>query len=606
MDADDSIPATPVNPNNFPAKLWRLVNNPCYLSIFWDTRGEGIIIDQQLFETELLSASKSINENSELFKTTNFTSFIRQLNLYGFRKVVMGVDGHSGHRHPKGNPCVGDGQVHYFHNAYFRKDRPDLLLNMKRLTSTNKAKLAAGLEVNSRPPSRLQRLLNSSMEQSKMEKQSTGMEPYRFTSNMALAPRPPKGPMTIGHMHHSCQRENPSPYPYLGPASRGHIPFPLPGMDHTSLSSRTWPNSLGLLPGPVESPSSFPEQGLMFPVLQRLATEAPYALQPSSTPVHVRQGPANIPGGVQNYGGYGHPLPPYPQPYYPAAFLQYSSSAAHLEHLAGCSSTAVSSYQHCSYFQSPRMQSSYPMDFLPPFWPAGDSNVLKKDDVNLDAVFQTVDELPSSPKVDTVKMDTQETQDRPSSLPIKHPNELNTRDSSSQTNQLFLTPVNANIPSYVAADQSIRFPLSEPSDNSNPHQGLQKEANPRVFPSPFNVLDPNISVKLEKDEDQTAEISAEQNEPELHVHPLQELSQRLPTRSVCGGSCPAFPRQLAEEEGSPHPGIPLVFAVCWMGEKPQGPAVWITGRDWLSSLATPGLMYLCMFSSTHRSPAASH
>uniref|UniRef100_A0A8C8RG34 Heat shock factor protein 5 n=1 Tax=Pelusios castaneus TaxID=367368 RepID=A0A8C8RG34_9SAUR len=110
--------AAPINPNNFPAKLWRLVNSPRFRSIRWDARGEGLLIDQPLFEAELLG----------LFKTSNFTSFIRQLNLYGFRKVVLG---------PPAAPAP-PGPLHHFHSPHFRRDRPDLLVHLKRLTSANK------------------------------------------------------------------------------------------------------------------------------------------------------------------------------------------------------------------------------------------------------------------------------------------------------------------------------------------------------------------------------------------------------------------------------------------------------------------------------------
>ncbi|KAJ1184903.1 hypothetical protein NDU88_001700 [Pleurodeles waltl] len=164
MEIEDALLSTPINPNNFPAKLWRLVNSPRYQSIRWDSRGEGVIIDQQLFESELLCPSKPLDEATELFKTTNFTSFIRQLNLYGFRKVVLGVGSNPGQLHPGGDLGAGDGHLHHFHNVHFRKDHPDMLVNLKRLTSANKAKLAAGLEVNSRPPNRFQRLLTNSLD----------------------------------------------------------------------------------------------------------------------------------------------------------------------------------------------------------------------------------------------------------------------------------------------------------------------------------------------------------------------------------------------------------------------------------------------------------
>ncbi|NXR57179.1 HSF5 protein, partial [Hippolais icterina] len=72
------------------------------------------------------------------FKATHFGSFVRQLNLYGFQKVLGCV----------GAAVPGDagGWLH-FRNANFRRDRPDLLLHIKRLTRANRQRLAAGLEV---------------------------------------------------------------------------------------------------------------------------------------------------------------------------------------------------------------------------------------------------------------------------------------------------------------------------------------------------------------------------------------------------------------------------------------------------------------------------
>lgn len=150
------LPAA-LNPSHFPAKLWELVNSPRCGSVRWDARGEGLLIDQRLFERELLGAEAAGDGaalDGEVFKTRNFASFIRQLNLYGFRKLGPGPG-------PLQDPAGGDGgssagALLHFYSPHFRRDRPELLVNLKRLTRANKAKLAAGLELPSRPAQRSQ------------------------------------------------------------------------------------------------------------------------------------------------------------------------------------------------------------------------------------------------------------------------------------------------------------------------------------------------------------------------------------------------------------------------------------------------------------------
>ncbi|NWZ39673.1 HSF5 protein, partial [Brachypodius atriceps] len=143
-----------LNATTFPAKLWRLVNSPRVRSLRWDSQARGLLIDRSLFERELLSQSdahSAVGEGAggapDSFQATHFGSFVRQLNLYGFQKVPGWV----------GAAVPGDagGWLH-FRNPNFRRDRPDLLLRIKRLTRANRQRLAAGLEVRSRQPSRFQ------------------------------------------------------------------------------------------------------------------------------------------------------------------------------------------------------------------------------------------------------------------------------------------------------------------------------------------------------------------------------------------------------------------------------------------------------------------
>lgn len=98
----------------FILKLWKMINDRhCDDLISWSDNGQSfIIMDPPKFSQEL----------SKYFKHNNLSSFIRQLNMYGFRKVST-IENSGLH------PGVDD--LHFYHPDFLR-DKPDRLEAIKR------------------------------------------------------------------------------------------------------------------------------------------------------------------------------------------------------------------------------------------------------------------------------------------------------------------------------------------------------------------------------------------------------------------------------------------------------------------------------------------
>ncbi|XP_051881444.1 heat shock factor protein 2 [Pristis pectinata] len=106
----------------FLTKLWALVEDPDTNEfICWNQNGHGfLVLDEQRFSKEILP---------KYFKHNNMASFVRQLNMYGFRKV-LNVDGGIVKQER-------DGPVEFQH-PFFKQGQDDLLENIKRKVSSIK------------------------------------------------------------------------------------------------------------------------------------------------------------------------------------------------------------------------------------------------------------------------------------------------------------------------------------------------------------------------------------------------------------------------------------------------------------------------------------
>ncbi|RMB94920.1 hypothetical protein DUI87_28581 [Hirundo rustica rustica] len=144
MDAMVQLPLPAgLSAGTFPAKLWSLANDPRVLSMRWDSEARGLLVDRSLFERELLRLGGAQGPAPHAFRATQFSSFVCQLYRYGFRKVP----GQAG----AAAPGDAGAWVHYT-NPWFRRDRPDLLLRIRRRSAANTQRRAAGPEGCRRPP----------------------------------------------------------------------------------------------------------------------------------------------------------------------------------------------------------------------------------------------------------------------------------------------------------------------------------------------------------------------------------------------------------------------------------------------------------------------
>ncbi|MBN3288348.1 HSF2 protein, partial [Polyodon spathula] len=113
MRQNSNVPA-------FLTKLWSLVEDAATNEyICWSQNGQSfLVLDEQRFAKEILP---------KYFKHNNTASFVRQLNMYGFRKVI--------HMDTGIVKQERDGPVEFQH-PFFKQDQDDLLENIKRKVSS--------------------------------------------------------------------------------------------------------------------------------------------------------------------------------------------------------------------------------------------------------------------------------------------------------------------------------------------------------------------------------------------------------------------------------------------------------------------------------------
>uniref|UniRef100_A0A8C6DAS4 HSF-type DNA-binding domain-containing protein n=1 Tax=Moschus moschiferus TaxID=68415 RepID=A0A8C6DAS4_MOSMO len=101
---------------SFPRKLWRIVEDATFTSAHWNDKGDTVVIEADLFQTEILQR-RGVDQ---IFETDSIKSFIRELNLYGFRKICLS------------GCCAGKKKMMFYRSSNFQRDKPLLLQDIQR------------------------------------------------------------------------------------------------------------------------------------------------------------------------------------------------------------------------------------------------------------------------------------------------------------------------------------------------------------------------------------------------------------------------------------------------------------------------------------------
>ncbi|XP_062941023.1 heat shock transcription factor, X-linked member 3-like [Cynocephalus volans] len=112
---EDSDPRT----LSFPRRLWKIVEDDAFKSVHWDDDGHTVIIEQDLFQREILR-QRGVDR---IFETDSMKTFIRQMNRYGFSKIRPNASSAD---------SQGNNKLMLYRNQNFQRDQPGLLENIHR------------------------------------------------------------------------------------------------------------------------------------------------------------------------------------------------------------------------------------------------------------------------------------------------------------------------------------------------------------------------------------------------------------------------------------------------------------------------------------------
>nr|XP_051687269.1 heat shock transcription factor, Y-linked [Oryctolagus cuniculus] len=114
----------------FPVKLWKIVESDQFKSIWWDENGTSIVINEEYFKKEVLERKTPF----KIFEADSMKSLVRQLNLYGFRKIRQDFQSSASLTDflEEENNIPVFSKLLFYQNPNFKRGCPQLLVRMKR------------------------------------------------------------------------------------------------------------------------------------------------------------------------------------------------------------------------------------------------------------------------------------------------------------------------------------------------------------------------------------------------------------------------------------------------------------------------------------------
>mmetsp|Transcript_18523 Transcript_18523/g.70082 ORF Transcript_18523/g.70082 Transcript_18523/m.70082 type:complete len:518 (-) Transcript_18523:1563-3116(-) len=260
-------------PQAFPHKLYQILCGPHSHAIRWTADGGGfVIVNQEAFQNEILP---------DFFRHRNFTSFQRQLNLYGFRKLVRSTAKETSSRNSRqtllaskagvvvgaskdsgkaSREAVAADEHRYWHPS-FRRDQPKLISKLFRARQSHHRKRVYVIE-NNGDAARVQ--------QSAAGRKSLGKgdfpiqpHPHGFLGKKVPGQRNFFMPVTTGHLF-----SNPPPAAPVSDGLVSGIPQTfraVPNLQSVSKESQMPPSVLGVLPPTFPLGMLRPEESFLIP-----------------------------------------------------------------------------------------------------------------------------------------------------------------------------------------------------------------------------------------------------------------------------------------------------------------------------------------------------